>query len=298
MTPWQARAASGRSPLRGVVADRPPDPDDPQARVRHVLPVMGPHSVLTGWAAACWHGVTMLDGRGPGGHLLDVAIASPEAGQHRHRPGVRGTRTLILPHEQTTVRDVRCATVARAVYDELRTCRSLDDAVAVLDMAVSTVVDQTRTTIDAVSRLLDDHAGERGVVVARRAVRLASTRSAGPWQSRTRVVARDAGVATMLVNVPLFDAWGNLLGVADLVDPTTGLVVEVDAADQREAERPAHALREERFERAGCTVVRVTPLDHRERDRTVWRIRRAQHDAGRSRRRTWTLEHPPWWTSS
>lgn len=299
MSPWQARVASSRSPLHGVLVDGELVADDPDGRVAHVLPLLTEHSVLTGWAAARRHGVTMLDGRSRGGRPLDVAVASPEAGQHRHRAGVRGTRSLVLPHEQTVVRGVRCATLERAVYDELRTCRSLDDAVAVLDMAVSTVVDQpSRTTIDAVRGVLREHAGERGVVLARRAVRHASTRSAGPWESRTRVVAHDAGARHLCVNVPVFDAWGNLLGVAHLVDARTGLVIEVDGAHARELE--AHTfdhLREEGFERAGCTVVHATPHDHEERERTVWRIRRALWDAERSRRRAWTLERPPWWES-
>lgn len=298
MTPWQARVASGRSPLRGVVVGVESVPDDPDARVAHVLPLLTEHSVLTGWAAARLQGSTMLDGRSGGGCPLDVLVASPGVGQHRHQSGVRGTRALILPHEQTVVGGVRCATLERAVYDELRTCRSLDDAVAVLDMGVSAVVDQARTTIDRVRLLLDDHAGERGVVLARRAVLLASVRSASPWESRTRVVAHDAGVGRLCVNAPIFDSWGNLLGVAALVDPATGLVVEVDAAERRGHEaRSDDNVRVEGFERAGCTVVRVTPHDHCERERTLWRIRRALRDAEHAPRRAWTLEPPPWWAT-
>jgi hypothetical protein len=54
------------------------------------------------------------------------------------------------------------------------------------------------------------------------------------------------------VNQPVYDLSGNLLGVADLLDPDAGLVTEFDGQQHRErAQRRADNVREERLEAAG-----------------------------------------------
>lgn len=64
------------------------------------------------------------------------------------------------------------------------------------------------------------------------------------------------------MNSPIFDREGHLLGIADLLEPTSGTVTEYDGSSHRAA--VAHAEdndREERFERHSLTVVRVSDLD-------------------------------------
>ncbi|MBC7592955.1 MAG: DUF559 domain-containing protein [Kineosporiaceae bacterium] len=106
----------------------------------------------------------------------------------------------------------------------------------------------------------------------------------------------DADIKQPRVNLPVFDLDENLLGVADLIDESTGLVIEFDGATHREL--PQHTKdnrREEKFERAGLVVSRVTALDHRDRWGTAARMRAAQRDARSSPKRLWTLEKPDWW---
>ncbi|MEH3033283.1 MAG: DUF559 domain-containing protein [Aeromicrobium erythreum] len=103
----------------------------------------------------------------------------------------------------------------------------------------------------------------------------------------------------MQVNVPLFDPFGRLIAVADLLDPETGLVIESDGAHHREAERhAADNVREERLEDHGLVVARVTHLDHRGRWDLAGRLRSAQRRAvALERPRTWTTTPPAWWST-
>jgi hypothetical protein len=71
------------------------------------------------------------------------------------------------------------------------------------------------------------------------------------------------GIEGLLVNVPVFMPTGELIGIADLFDPRTGLVIEPDGSQHRAIDQHAgDNVREERFERAGCVVCRVVSLDH------------------------------------
>lgn len=65
-----------------------------------------------------------------------------------------------------------------------------------------------------------------------------------------------------MVNCPVIDLSGRLLGVADLLDPVAGLVVEFDGADHRSARRHSSDVdREAGFRGVGLEVARVTGPD-------------------------------------
>ena len=298
-TRWDLTKSPWAHPHYGVVAPDHLDPDDPLVRVRHALPILSAGSYLTGWASARWQGAIMLDGTDQRGQKLPVMLATPDQGQHRRRPGIRATRRSMLPDETLVFDDVPVTTLARAVYDQALDAGSLRESVVTIDMGVSRVVPQARTTLANVQRLVERHHKTRGIVQVRKALALATDRSASPWESRTRLLAElDADIHGLVPNAPVFDLTGELLGIADLIDPVTGLVIESDGAHHREAEQHTDDnRREERFERANAVVCRVTALDHRSKDRwkTVGRIRRAYLDAARQTERAWTLEKPDWW---
>jgi hypothetical protein len=148
-----------------------------------------------------------------------------------------------------------------------------------------------------------DYAGTRagwaGVEQVRSALRLASERSRSPNESRLRNVLRVVGsLSSLLVNRPVFDQAGRLLGVPDLFDPVAGLVLEYDGAEHRGARRHSRDVRrEDGFRRHRLEYVKVTALDMPLPERVVDRVL-----AGRERahwlpegRRSWTLSPPPWW---
>ncbi len=67
-----------------------------------------------------------------------------------------------------------------------------------------------------------------------------------------------------MVNTPIFDLDEQLLGIADLFDPETGLVAEFDGQEHRLRRRHrADNLREEKLEAANLVVCRVDSLDLR-----------------------------------
>lgn len=301
LTPDMARGPTMERRAHGLL--RPTGLDAP-AHVQRVDDAVGlllPGTALGGWASLFLQGNGWFDGWAGDGVRPALVHCSPGT-QLRRRDGIEPFRGRVLPEELTTVdvgERIDTTTLARAVFDEARTAPDLRAAVVALDMAVSSTHRLPRTTLDAVRRVEARHVKVRGVVQVRKALLLASERSASPAETRTRLVAQlDAGLTGLRVNAPLFDLDGALLGVADLVEPGTGLVIETDGAGHREIEQ--HTLdnrREESFERAGCVVVRATALDHRDRWALSARIVRAQLDATRTSRRRWTLDPPPWWST-
>ncbi len=267
--------------------------------VARAVAVAGPSGVVGGWAALALQGNGWFDGRTGTAAPRPVAVHCPPGTQVRRRDGVEPFRGLLHPDEVVDLGAYRVTSLARAAFDEMRLAPDAREAAVVLDMATSTTGDVPHTSPAAVDRMLAAHGRARGIVQARQALCLGSTRSASPWETRTRLVATlDAGVPRLEVNLPVFSHDGNLLGVVDLIEPETGLVVEVDGDHHRDrARHAADNRREEALERAGLTVVRVASLDHHDRSMLVRRIRAARRDARRRDDRGWTLAPPPWWAS-
>ncbi|VXC19335.1 hypothetical protein [Aeromicrobium sp. 9AM] len=297
MTPRQLRGDQWSHPFRGVVRPAYVGLTALSEILADAAALAREHGALGGWAALAAHGNTWFDGLGPDGTRRDVLVHCWHNSQIRVRPGIAPSRGLVDRDERIWIGSVEVTTMARAEYDEMRLARNRREAVVVLDMACSTTSDVPHTSIDDVARVVNSHAKTRGIAQARWALGQAVSRSASPWESRTRLMAElDADIHGLQVNVPVFDLFGNLLGIADLIDPATGLVIESDGADHREAQRHTDDnIREEKFERARLVVCRVTSLDHVDRWATVGRIHRARLDASRERGRLWTLEKPDWW---
>lgn len=294
--PGWARVEADGHPIHGLVA-RAGVPADPTQQVLEVArALMTAECVIGGWAALALQGNSWFDGRWDGS-VRPVLMHCEPGSRLRPRPVIQPFRGLLHPDEHLDLDGLRVTTLARAVFDEMRMAPSVREAVVALDMATSTTSDVPHCTRAAVQRVLDTHHKVRGLVQARRAFALGSSRAASPWETRTRLVAElDAGLGDLRVNVPVFDPTGRLLGVADLLDEDSGLVIESDGGHHREA--VAHTTdnhREEDFERHGLVVCRATALDHRHRFRLAGRIAAAHRDAQRSTRRLWTTEPPPWW---
>lgn len=291
-TPGQLRGDLYEHPAHGIVRPRYFSVDPVTANVGDAVALMGQSNVLGGWASLLVQGNHWFDAQ-----ERDILIHCLKGSQLRVRPGIRPNEGLLFADEIVSLEHYEVSTLARAAYDEMRLARNLREAVVVLDMATSRTSEMPHTTIDAVHRVLTSHHKTRGIVQARRALELGDSRAASPWETRTRLLAQlDADIVGLRANTPVFDFHGSLLGVVDLIDPHTGLVLESDGSDHRELARHTDDnAREERLERAGAVVCRVTSLDHRRTSATVARIRAAQRDAAQSPKRLWTLEKPDWW---
>lgn len=255
------------------------------------------HCVIGGWAALRIQGNTWFDGRDSRGNLRPALIHCEPGSRIRRRPYVEPFRGLLLNDEWSIYDGLAITTLARAAFDEMRTAPHLPAAVIAADMALSTTHGQPRTSMTNLARIVNSHHKIRGIVQARKALVLASTRAASPWETRARMIAtREARIPGWLVNAPVFDRNGALLGIADLLQPEAGLVIESDGSQHHEAlQHAADNVREERFERCGLVVVRISAVDYRDQWTLVRRIREAHRDALATKHQTWTIEYPPWW---
>jgi hypothetical protein len=297
LTRKKLRGPSYLRPAYGIVRPSDLEADELTLFLADVLARTGPSTVVGGWAALRLQGSEWFDGRDRHGDLRPVLLHCLPGAQPRRDRMIQPFRGTIHPDEITDLGQFAVATPGRAVFDEMRLARGLRDAVVALEMAVSRTHGQPRTSMESVRRVERSHHKVRGIVQARRAINLATDRSASPWETRTRLLAQeDAGLTRLGVNVPIFTPDGRLLGVADLLDEDVGLVIESDGGDHRGLHRHTDDnRREERFERSGLVVVRVTALDHADRWGTVGRIVAAHRDAQRATTRDWTTAKPAWW---
>lgn len=203
--------------------------------------------------------------------------------------------TPLLPEEVRLVHGIPCTVAERATFDAARIAPSLVEAVVAVDMAAQAEL----CSITRVRACAERHPGWRGARQLRAALVLADENSWSPNETRTRMVWRlEAHLPAPLVNRPLFDLRGRLLGYPDLLDPESGLVVEYDGADHRRAARHAGDVgREHAFRTHGLEVTHVTGPDLRTPGLVRARILESRERAlwlPESDRR-WTVTPPPSW---
>ncbi len=155
------------------------------------------------------------------------------------------------------------------------------------------------TEAELASYLVEHRPAWKGVAQARNALRLADRSTRSPQESRLRLLWMiGAGLPRPLVNQPVFTLAGDLVGIADILDPDAGTVGEYDGEQHRELENHTQDnAREEALEEVGLVVTRVTSLDLHDRPRTAARLARAwERGEGRDRTRDrWTLVRPSWY---
>ena len=255
-----------------------------------------PGGAVGEWASALAHGVRYCDGLASNGRApLDVPLYT---GVDRHIRAVPGTRVSRDPLPETdvvTVNGIPCTTPLRSCFDGMRKASSLTEAVVVGDLWLASEL-VTRAEFTAYA---DAHARWRGLPQVRRALPLLDGQARGPWETRLRMVwVLDAQLPAPLVNPPVFDASGSLLGYPDLLDPEAATAFEYDGDGHREiGQHTQDNRREETFEHHGLVVGRVTRLDMRSRSEVARRMRRTRarglrRDPAQDR---WTLTPPPQW---
>jgi len=301
-TRHELRGRQWRHPYHGVARANGLDEQHPLTRIQDVLPLMPGCGLLGGWSAMFWLGVDYIDGLTRAGVPVPVRMHTCSKHRRIRRPGLDPTRRRLHGDELMRFAGVRVTTLPRAVYDEMCLAASLWDAVVVLELAVSRVTTGPRTELATVQDLVDRHVKTRGIARARQALTMASERSASPLETRTRLVVADRFPGlTAMVNRPVFARDGALLGIPDLADPVTGVVLESDGAVHRTLERVSRDhRRDDDFAAANMTCVRVTSEDHQQPHRLKDRVRRAYARAQTrvASQDQWTFDPPPWWRCS
>jgi hypothetical protein len=273
------------------------DPDVPEQRILEQAMRLTSGGAVTGWAACRMHGAAFFDGLRDGGRaVVPVPLNCGPLHQIRRQPGDDLIRDILNPDEIVEVRGVPCTTVPRATFDAMRYARDVRRAVVALDMMAAAGL----TTVAEMRDYVGRKQAWTGVQRARDAVALADDLSRSPQETRLRLMWQlDAGRGRPLVNRPLFDLRGRLLGYPDLFDPEAGVVGEYDGADHRSAQRHSDDVdRESGFRDHLLEVVRFTGPDMNAPQRVTERIRAAYARARwvAPARRTWTLVPPAHWS--
>lgn len=236
------------------------------------MPVCG---AVTGWAACRLYGGNFFDGLAPDGTThLPVPLAIGPGGN------IRIDDEIVLTYDRlpaATVTDragIRVVVVGRAVFDTMRLANGVREATVALEMAVAAGL----ISIERLGAYTYAHPGMTKIAQVRDATDLAREGSRSPAEVRFRLIWElDAGLPRPEVNCPIHDREGQLLGIADLLDPVAGLVAEFDGADHRGAvQHTRDVAKDEAFRSRGLEITRITGTDLRDRDLVVRRLHGAR----------------------
>jgi hypothetical protein len=270
--------------------------DLPEQRILEQSMRLPEGGAVTGWAACRLLGAAFFDGLATDGRTRhQVPLWTGSLAQLTEDEQVRVHRDEMVPGEVTTRYGIPCGRPLRGVFDAARDADDVREAVVAIDMMAAAEL----VSVRQLRGYVGTQAGMRGVGRVREALDLASEDSRSPNETRVRLIWQlDAGLSRPLVNQPVFDLDGRLLGIVDLLDAAAGVVGEYDGADHRSARRhSADVDRESRLRAAGLEVFRVTGPDVSRREVVVERIRQARARAMRLPlgRRSWTTAPPPDW---
>ncbi len=251
------------------------------------------YGAVTGWASLRWRGAAYFDGYADGGRtqmlvpLVRFAGFGSESSAAISRPQLSVT-------ERELVRGIWCTTTQRALFDDMA-ARSERRAVVSMEMAAAAGLFSTALMGEYVAR----RGPWTGIPKIRRALALAGDESRSPQETLLKLVwVLDAELPFPLVNQPVFDLHGNLLGYPDLFDPISGTVGEYNGVDHKGRERHRRDVaREQRFRDHRLECFTVVGGDLQNTDLVVERMVTTR---GRAlflpeEQRPWTLTPPPWW---
>lgn len=248
---------------------------------------------VTGWAALRWRGARYFAGVDAGGSEQPVPLVVGLA-KLREDPRVTLSQAQIAPTEYTRVGGITCATVQRALFDEMRTAPGVRAAVVALEKVIAAWM----ISVGLMSRYVLERSGWTGVQQVRDALALATNHSRSPQETLMRLVwLLDACLPRPLCNVPVFSLSGRLLGYPDLLDVELGVVGEYDGAEHKEGKRHRKDVaREQDFRNHGLEYFAVVGGDLGNRPAVVRRMHDARARAIAAHRpRLWTLTPPSWW---
>ncbi|AUI63313.1 endonuclease domain-containing protein [Amycolatopsis sp. BJA-103] len=246
-----------------------------ELRCRGAALLAPPEAVLTGRSAATVHGVALANPGDP------VEMVVPE--KHRFGPidGIKIRRTEVKPEESKPWHGIRIARRSRIALDLLlRLSPRKSGWVRRLRIGVPDLDQFMRAT-----KLTDLHLnGEfygrrnRGIRLARHALRLSDPRAESPPESEVRIVLAAAGI-TATPQLEVFSRTGHFIARLDLGDEKFRVAIEYDGRWHNTPKQQAYdRKRRRRAEAEGWRFVIVTAEDLandlRDVVEAVWRARR------------------------
>lgn len=246
--------------------------------------------VVTGWAALRLHGGGFFDGLDrDGATRLPVPVAACGA-RLRSRDGLDVVGDRIPPDDITVVNGILCATVERALFDEMRRIGEVRE----MAVAIGAACAARLTTIQRMRTYTATRRWYRDVCLCREAVELAVPDCRSPQEDRFRLLWElDAGWGRPLVNRTIVDLDGRFVATPDLLDPERGVVGEYAGADHRDIDRHEQDIaREADLRDVGLEYVEVVGRDLHHRERVIRRMEQAAARAEGLHRRWRVFETP------
>jgi hypothetical protein len=159
-------------------------------------------AVVAGRSASALHGAQWIDNRAPAEILYE----------NRHAPAAIRTWSAHVPDDEVTVvNGMRVTTPARTAFD--LACRyPVDEAVTMIDALARA----TRLKAAAIELLAERYAGRRGIRNARLALDLVDPGADSPRETWLRLLLIRAGFPRPESQIPVYDAYGQLVAVVDM----------------------------------------------------------------------------------
>ena len=257
-----------------------------EQRIVEAFARAGDRAVVTGWASLRLQGGGFFDGLARDGRTrLDVPVAANGA-RLRSRAGIKVVRLQVPADEVVIVHGVRCATIERALFDEMRDQVDLRNQVVVADMTFAA----EKTSIARMERYRWNRYWYRDVRLLDRALSLCDESSRSRPEVDFRLIWElDAGWGHPLVNRRVTDLNGNFVAIPDLLDPHRSVVGEYAGADHRDRDQHESDLaRAARLRSVGLEIVEVVRRDLAD---TALVVRRMEEAAARAALlpQTWQL---------
>lgn len=295
-TKAQASGPNWRRTSKGLYVRARVTDNLPEQRILEQSMRLPTGGAVTGWSACRLLGANFFDGLDVDGLTrFPVPLSIGELGQLGETASACVRRDRLDTSEVTRRAGVPCTTVLRALFDAVRFAPGVREAVVAIDMMAAAGLASIRQLVEYIRT----RRGWRGVPQVRAAIALASEHSRSPNETRMKLIWQlDAGLPRPLMNQPVFDLRGNLLGIADLLDPVAGVVGEYDGADHRSGTRQSKDVaREHGFRGVALEFFKVTGPDMRSRRMVANRMTTTRERAKwlAVAERAWTIEPPPGW---
>jgi hypothetical protein len=190
--------------------------------------------VVTGGAALRLHGGGYFDGLARDGRTrLPVPLAA-NGERLREHPGITVFRDTVPDDEVVVVHEIRCSSIERALFDEIRRLPDPREQVVAADMTFAAQL----TSIRRMRRYRASRHWFRDVRRLDDVLVLADEHMRSGPEVRFRLIWDiDAGWGHPLVNRAVLDVRGRLIGVPDLFDVERGIVGEYAGADHRDVDQ-------------------------------------------------------------
>ncbi|SCL39066.1 type IV toxin-antitoxin system AbiEi family antitoxin domain-containing protein [Micromonospora aurantiaca (nom. illeg.)] len=240
-----------------------------RAMIRATIASLGQGAVAVLGTAAEVHGIAGL----PSTAAIHVSVPPDRPHvQRRAEPGLTVHQLTLAEADVCRAGGVPVTTPARTVADVLLRARRYP-AVCVLDSALN----QRILAENDLSLVLTHLTGRRGAAAARGYLAEADGRAQSPLETRARLRCVDGGVPPDVLQLPVRDEDGYLLGVGDLAWRGARLIAEADGRGPHLTPQAIYAdrFRQNRLVNAGWRILRFTWSDTLRPDYIPQTVKRA-----------------------